>query len=91
MCERRHQVMYDRIDGIFKNFVDNNRPLFIKMNYTGVIDVRQIHKDGKLYATNMLDGPFNVAHIGLTDYGEGNLIAFLDKDFDKIYHYYDVN
>jgi len=83
--------MYDRIDEIFKGFVDNNRPLFERLGYNGLIDAHQSNKEGVLYAINMLEEPFNVAYIGLTQWGEGHLIAFMDKSFNKIYHYYDVD
>lgn len=90
MFNKNHQIIYGRIDEIFKGFVNNNRSLFEKMDYNGIIDVHQVNKEGKLYALNMLDDPFNVAYIGLKHYDAGNLIAFMDKDFNKIYHYYDV-
>lgn len=91
MCERTHQLMYDRIDEIFKSFVDNNRPLFERKGYGGIIDTHRLNENKELYATNMLNEPFNVAYIGLTRWGEGRLIAFMDESFNKIYHYYDVN
>jgi len=90
MCEKTHQLIYDRIDEIFKGFVDNNRTLFDKMGYSALIDTHRLNENNELYATNMLNEPFNVAYIGLTQWGEGHLIAFMDKSFNKIYHYYDV-
>lgn len=88
--DRTPQLIYDIMDEKFASFVRNNRSLFKKMGYTGVIDTNKLFKEGKLYATNMLDEPFNVAYIGLSSWGEGNLIAFMDKGFNKLYHYYDV-
>lgn len=90
MANKNHQAIHDKIDGIFEGFVSSNRSLFGKMGYNGVIDVHQANKDKKLHAINMLGDPFNVAYIGLNHHGEGHLIAFIDKSFNKIYHYYDV-
>jgi len=88
--DRTDQLIYDVMDEKFTSFVENNRSLFEKMKYKGVIDVAAAFKEGKLCSTDMLEDPFNVAYIGLTDWGEGSLIAFMDKSFNKIYHYYDV-
>ena len=84
------QLIYDKMDRIFKGFVESNRSVFEEINHRGFLDVRKLDKEGRLYSNNMTKDPYNVAYIGLAAYGEGSLIAFLDNEFNKIYHYYDV-
>ena len=84
------QMIYDKMDEIFKGFVESNRSVFEEINHRGFLDVRKLSKDGKLYSNNMVKDPFNVTYIGLTDSGDSSLISFLDNEFNKIYQYCDV-
>ena len=85
------QLAYSKIDDQFKSFVTNNRELFQRHGGSGVIDVREVNKHGKLRAINMLEDPYNIAYVGIEPYKEGVLIAFMDDQFNKVYHYYDVD
>jgi len=89
--DRTDQLIYDVMDEKFTSFVENNRSLFEEMEYEGVLNANTAFREGKLCSIDMLEEPFNVAYIGLTSWGEGNLIAFMDKSFNKLYHYYDVD
>jgi len=85
-----HQLIYDIMDKQFESFIKNNHELLEEISYNGIIDVLEEYGSSRLHSIDMLKFPYNVAYIGVCEYKEGNLIAFLDKEFNKVYHYYDV-
>jgi len=94
-CHKEYQPIYDKIAKKFSSFIRNNQDLLdalpkgevIRIDLTG----RRIILDKfSLCQTDMLSGPYNVRYLCKRDYGEGDMIEFLDESLNKVFSYYDV-
>ena len=82
------QGIYEVMDREFDNFVKNNR------KYLDVMKAGEVHNLGikriDWCRPDMLEHPFNVSYIAKVDGAEGHRYIFMDRDFNKLYDYYDV-
>ncbi len=94
-------TIYDRVDDIFRSFISNNRKWIDTMEKGDIIQmpdrsrgdamkvpIGSSHYD--LCSLDLLEYPFDVKYVGVVEWGEGDMIIFLDEGMNKIFEYYDV-
>jgi len=81
------QPIYETISDKFESFVDNNRKWLDAMEYDAVVNLKDITN---VCCINMLADPFLIAYVGKYNADEGPIYVFLDRNFNRLYSYYDV-
>jgi len=81
------QPIYETISDQFESFIDNNRKWLDVAKYDAVVNLKDV---SSLACCSMLAPPFLVAYIGKYNADEGPVYVFLNKKFNKLYSYYDI-
>jgi len=92
--EHKYQIIHDKLDQLFEEFIDKNILLFGALDCGSLINVHDNHKDGN--DTVRLDGmdnpimelKFGVKYIGIGCINNSRkMIAFLDEAFGLLFKF----